>query len=191
MNKHVFNAASLYVTNRTKFNKQYARNELARELMHEIFLESESRPDLAERIAIALLGHIPSPTKRGYDGKTKSGRPVEAKVRCFISVDGKFENCTRLAFNDISRGIVDRYIADQPLFVFPFFYDGHLAAIFTTEFKNIHKFYEARLASDKGGRCCFNLAAKYWANDAKVAFVNNDESIVKMLPKPLYDKVVG
>ena len=186
LDKAVFDAALLYTTDRTAFLRRYSKNHLARGLLNEIFLESESRPDLAERVAIYALGHSPSVVKKGYDGWTRHGRPVEAKVRNFVSVDGAFPSSqTSTTINDVSRSIVDRYKQDNPLFIFPYFYDGHLSTIFAVDYKHLDQYYEKCLANPKKGRISFKLGASSWLPHARRVFSHQDQSILNYLPRCL------
>lgn len=184
MNKLVFNAALLYTTDRRRFNSKFAHNRIVGALLDEIFLESESRPDLAERIAIAALGHIPSATKKGYDGETRDGRMIEAKVRNFASINGRWpESQTSNSVNDVSWAIIERYQEDNPLFIFPYFYNGHLASIFSVDFEVIEPNYVACMNSTKPGRKSFKLPAAAWLEYSRVEFVNKNPSVIGLLPK--------
>ena len=184
--------AKLYVTNRAEFNKLYKESPVTGAMLDEMFLESESRPDIAERIALKVLGHIPSRTKKGYDGETTDGRAVEAKVRNAVTrEDGTLpQGLTQITINDVSKTIIERYDIDNPLFVFPYFIDGHLAASFDVEYANIRHHYLNCLSNHTKGRCSFKLYASEWIKDSNVSFVHGDQNVVNKLPKMLASKAV-
>ena len=182
----VFKAALLYTTNRVQFQKKYGDNKLAVGLLDEMFLESESRPDLAERIALIAIGCIPSITKKGYDGMTSMGRPVEAKVRNYAGLMTAGRNRPYHSINDISQNIVNKYVEDNPLFVFPYFYDGHLAAAFSVDFlPTLHAWYQGVLDNHVTGRVSKTLGPSTWLENSTIAFQNKDKTVVEKLPTVL------
>lgn len=186
MKKRVLEAARLFVTDRTEFQTQYADNPIVGELLEEVFLESESRPELCERIPIILLGHIPSDHKRGYDGVTKAGRPIELKARNFVSQNGFYPIIdASVTINDVSATIVERYQQDNPIMLFPYFFDGHLAAIFSVDYSVIHHRYQACLEKTHSGRKSFKLSAGYWINECNVEFVHSNPNVQLLLPRAL------
>jgi hypothetical protein len=189
MKKRVLEAAKLFVTDRTKFQIQYADNPIVGELLEEVFLESESRPELCERIPIILLGHVPSDHKRGYDGVTKTGRPIELKARNYVSTNGEFPRIDAgTMINDVSDSILERYQQDNPLMLFPYFFDGHLAAIFSVDYSVINHRYQACLEKTHSGRKSFKLASGYWINECNVEFVHSNPNVQLLLPRALYLK---
>lgn len=193
--KHVIDpmvseAALLYVTNRAEMNRVYKEIPIVEKMLDEMFLESESRPDIAERIALVALGHNPSPTKKGYDGSTQDGRPVEAKVRNSVTrEDGTLpKGIATITINDVSESIIQRYDEDNPLFVFPYFIDGHLAASFDVEYSVLRPYYVNCLTNTVKGRCSFKLSPTSWVDSAKVSFVHQNTQVVSKLPKMLFNK---
>jgi hypothetical protein len=189
MSPDIIAAGKLYVTDRKTFTERYGES-LHADYLDMLFMESETRPLIAEQLALLILGHTPLTIKK-YDGKTDTGRFVEAKCRTLKSTASvlskrAFANITAA---DVSQAIVDRYDADNPLFVFPFFIDGHLAAVFTVDYTVIAPKYKAKLAKPGKGRVSVTLSQKDWLHSATMAFVNSDPEVVKMLPKKMRDAV--
>lgn len=193
MNPAVATAATMYATNRDAFIKEYGADSLVEGLLDEIFLESESRPDLAERVALVVIGHKPSAEKRGYDGISTAGRLIEAKVRNAVSNEyGHFpDGLTATTINDVSQAIIDRYDTDNPVFVFPYFLDGHLAAVFSVQYKDIRHKYVECLAKHKKGRVSFKMGAGVWIKKSEVSFMHRDPEVVAKLPKILAERATG
>lgn len=190
MDSKVFEATLLYVTNRKKFNERYGESGVEGGFLNEIFIESESRPDLAERISIAAVGYIPSQGKKGYDGYTPEGRPIEAKVRNFVSTNGIWPRPSgTLTINDVSWNIVERYVNDNPLMLISYFYDGHMSTVFEFDYLNIHHCYVDCLKKHKIGRCSFKLGITPWIDIAKPIFIHEDTEVLNLLPKTILNKV--
>ncbi|MGZ8924295.1 MAG: hypothetical protein ACXW2E_00295 [Nitrososphaeraceae archaeon] len=71
MNAKIQEAAILYCTDRTQFNQLTLSGDLDRlhtEYLNELFLNANTRPDMAETIAILTVGGTPFYEKHGYDG---------------------------------------------------------------------------------------------------------------------------
>lgn len=187
MDKDVLEVTKLYVTDRIRFKKQYSNSvnsKLVEALLDQVFLNSESRPDLAEQVALYILGYTPRQGKRGYDGYTKKGRPVEAKVRNAVSIDGKFPPGQKFSrINDVSQNIIDRYRADNPLFVFPYFFDGHFVAAYTIDYRHLDICYARCLEKHTKGRVSFTLSASYWLPNATLAYRHKSKLVQSYLPK--------
>lgn len=190
MNEQVLRATHLYVTDRKKFEKDYSGDKnsmLVKFFLDEIFLNSESRPDLAEQVALYDLGCKLREGKKGYDGFTKEGRPVEAKVRNFVTNQyGEFPSSqTAHQINDVSQTIIDRYRKDNPLFFFPYFYNGHYAAAFTIDYDKIDPYYTACLTNYTKGRVSFQLRIGNWLEHSKLVHLHKDELIRSYLPRSI------
>lgn len=186
MDPNVNEATLLYVTDRPEFYRRYGRNGLVHGLMDEIFLESESRPDLAERITVASLGYIPTTGKKGYDGHTRDGRPIEVKVRNFVSKDSDWpRKQTSISINDVSWYIVERFVNDNPMILISYFYDGHMAAIFELDYCQIHRYYIDCLQRPQQGRCSFVLNVGDWMELAWPVYLHKDPAVVRLLPQSI------
>ena len=185
---------TLFVQDRDKFNEKYANEPRTIALCNKMFLVTESRPQVAEHIAITIMGHTICDEKK-YDGMIVDNghliRYSEYKVTCRrIGEDGKYTSMSSIQINDVSAAIVARYVADQPLFVFPYFLEGHLAAMFSVDFSVIEPKYKNFLATNtKAGRPSFTLALSDWLDQAKVEFVHADNSIVEQLSPTLQRKI--
>ena len=185
---------TLYVTDRAKFNEKYATEPRTVALVNNIFLAAESRPQQAEHVAISIMGHQVHRDKK-YDGIILQNgvfcRYSEYKVTCRRTSDsGELGKMSSIQINDVTQTIVDRYIHDQPLFVFPYFIDGHLAAMFSVDFSVIRPVYENFLNTNiKQGRASFGLALGAWIDHATVEFVHKDVLLVDQLPPMMQDKI--
>ena len=194
MEPRLVKAVTMFVTDRDQFHSNYADNIELSALCHEVFMKSESRPQLAEHIAITKMGHVVCREKK-YDGMIFDNgqfvRYAEYKVTCRrTDADGNVGKMGSIPLNDVTQSIVDRYIQDQPLFVFPYFIDGHLAAMFSVDFSVIRPAYEKFLATnDKPGRPSFGLPLGAWIDEATVEFVHKDLTIVAQLPPTLQAKI--
>ena len=188
---------TLFVTDREQFDAKYETNPFVVAFAKNVFLESESRPQQAEHIAVIRMGHTICREKK-YDGMIYSNgqfvRYSEFKVTCRrTDEDGNLGKMGSIQINDVTQDIVDRYIQDQPLFVFPYYIDGHLAAMLSVDFSVIRPAYEKCVKKFKGadiyGRKSFGLSLGSWINDATVEFVHKDTNIVEQLPPMMQRKI--
>ena len=196
MDPAVTESLMLFVTDRDAFNTKYAGTVIPA-FCNELMMESESRPHSAERIAILKMGHSIFREKK-YDGWFYCGgkrRFSEYKVTCrYAKEDGTYTTMASIGINDVSRNVVDRYIADQPLFVFPYFIDGHLVAMFSVDFKYLQPKYEqfvaARLAGKKvDGRARLTLSLQDWLAFSNVEYVHRNMDLVNKLGPTLRRKI--
>ena len=185
---------TLFVQDRAAFNEKYADEPRTISLCNKMFLVTESRPQVAEHIAVTIMGHEICHEKK-YDGMIVNNGQIarysEYKVTCRrLQEDGKYSSMSSIQINDVSESIVARYVADQPLFVFPYFLDGHLAAMFSVDFAVIEPKYTNFLATNtKVGRPSFSLALSDWLSHATVEFVHKDPEVVEQLAPMLRSKI--
>lgn len=188
---------TLFATERELFLEKYQDNPLLIAAITDVFLLSESRPQQAEHIAIKMMGHEIHHDKK-YDGMIVSQdgtflRYSEYKVTCRRSNDGEISKISGVSINDVSQTILDRYIQDQPLFVFPFFVDGHLVAMFSVDFCVIRDEYERFLsrhaAKTEKGRASFKLATSAWSDRCKIEYVHKNLELIRELPPVLQTRI--
>lgn len=214
--KEILNAAILYTTNRLEFLKKYS-GTLHEGYLNLLFLGAATRPDLAEEIAVILYGYSPIPKKHGFDGinENKTPKYAEVKVRTTDSEriskncnkKGNSSNIGSITVNDPSQNIIDKYNKHSPVFLFPFYIDGHLICIFSQEWARLKPHYEktiknAKEKTEQGNppaRLSVSLTIPKWLPHSKLVFLNeNEKSLWNKLPikmekyiKNEYNKIKG
>jgi hypothetical protein len=184
MNTTILDAATLYVTNKATFEKEFG-NSLHKDYLDMLFLNAATRPDLAETITMTLLGITPYYTKHGYDGHMTK-RQVEVKVGT-TTVDARAPSSfAAISVNDISQTIIDRYDLDNPLFLFSYYVNGNLCAIFEVKWSDIRVKYVDALRNCKN-RVTTKICPITWEDNAKIRFANSDPAVLALLPPTLFN----
>lgn len=193
MNPEILRIATLYCCNRALFDQELGItiDTLHKEYLDLMMLNTTTRPDLAEVVPMSVLGYTGKTRKHGYDGFDDIlQRVVEAKIRMAMTGDdGKLPpTLTSITINDPSDNIFQKYENDNPLFLFAYYVNGHLAVCFHVEWSVLRPLYVKGIADIKakgGGRRNFSISVKHWANNCSVAWSNPDPAIIALLPKSL------
>lgn len=178
---HIMEAAIEYCTTRRKFLYKH-KGDLHHHYLDMLFLNSGSRPDLAEMVPLWVLGHKTDRAEsitHGYDGVRIDNHPVECKTsnRKHLPVQSSFGTIT---VNDVSENTIGKYDADQPEIIFSFFVRGHLVAIFEVLWKDIRPWYVTAL--DKPGRKSFAIGRNAWEEFAILRYQTTNKMVLKQIP---------
>lgn len=191
INEQVISKFVQYATDRDAFYK--TTDPLLAASIDYSMMGAESRPHGAEHVAIKVMGHKIFSGKK-YDGEFYDGtrkRYSEYKVTCRKTNDrGETTSMSAIGHNDVTADIVARYDADQPLFVFPFFIDGHLAAMFSVDYAVLRPKYAAFLSKVKPSRSVL-LSLKDWLDESTVEYVHSDPEVVSKLAPSLLARIKG
>ena len=187
-----------YICNRTQFEIDVQAgvvDSLYKAFFDEMFLNTTTAPQLAQKLVLLVLGYIPYSKKHGYDGVTPPPRSQEVEEKMCMrmtQLTGKPPTgMTSTTINDPSQQIFDKYDVDKPLFVFPYFIDGHLIAIFSVEWNNLRQLYvdglkqiANKIHSGKTSRS-FSISFTSWNGSSTLAWYHHDVTIHKLLPKSI------
>lgn len=197
--KEIRDASFLYCTNRNRFMNEIESGNI--HYLHKVYLDDlfigvDCRPKYAEIVAILIVGGEPLEGKMSFDGYRDDNRtPLEAKCTCGTSLKKLTASIT---INDPSQKIYDNYDNTNPIFVFPYFVDGHLLVVFEVSWQHLKPLFvdglNNILKKNKEGKQSrnFTLSPTKWIDNASIVFLNssyNQLNYNHLLPRVIQSKI--